>query len=183
MRRRPCTSMWIYCGSLNDWCNSSFTTLLWVISWVQSTFECCVYRHKCSSRLVRPLCIMGSLALFRCIIFPCQSDRGTPSRNDITSAAQLSLGVWDHIRRPPGCIPAEALFCVAIDWICVNSMGTIVGASRFTDPDYVDDVRRSVLWQSRQVATNTHQLRRYCAYIGLAHFVDNWSCHSSHQKA
>jgi len=41
-----------------------------------------------------------------------------------------------------GCILAPALICVAIDWFLsryVNSMGTAVGAFRFTDQDYADD--------------------------------------------
>jgi len=101
--------------------------------------------YKGSFQLCRPLCIMEGTTLHWRTAFPCQSDRGSPSGNYIMSPCRWPTltAVWRAsfgIRQ--GCILAPALLCAAIDWIlsrCVSSMGTAVGAFRFTDQDYADD--------------------------------------------
>ena len=66
--------------------------------------------------------------------------KGTTSRVRVALPLSQPIETTSSVRQ--GCIPAPALFCIAIDWIfsrCVNSMGTTVDTSRLTDQDYTED--------------------------------------------
>jgi len=66
--------------------------------------------------------------------------RGTTSRVRVADQLSQLFETKSGVRH--GCILDPALFCIAIDRIlsrCVDSMGTFVGASRFTELDYGED--------------------------------------------
>jgi len=89
-------------------------------------------------------------------IFICQSDRGSSLGNDFMSSGRwptLST-VRDHIRSPHSS-SCSFLYCKRLDTIqvCVESMGTFVGAPRFTDQDHTP----MTLICSRTTQTNGHR--------------------------
>ena len=113
----------------------------------------------------KALCTKGILDIFLHLTEDVHTHTGATVRigNKFSRRFSTTSGV------PQGCVPAPALFLVAIDWILGHlspDMGITVGHCHFTDLAYADDA--AILMPDQlQVDSVLQSLNAFAALLGL----------------